>query len=106
MNGLKHILIGSLVDGLPGILIQRRFRIEALHLAHSTDQEYPDDTLGFRSKVRQAGGRRPRMLGTLSNRVVMQHRTEDQPGKSHTYVRQKSSTRCGRAATGLASSAS
>ena len=53
---LERVREGRLGEGLAGVLVERRLRVEGLQVADAAGEEDPDDRLGLRREVRLAVG--------------------------------------------------
>ena len=74
-----------LVDRFAGVLVERRFDIEALEVAHAAAEKNPDDRFRPRSEVRAAIGRLPGIRGARDT-IAKEHRAEGESGESHARI--------------------
>ena len=87
---LEHVAIGRFVVGLVRVLVERRLRVEALHLAHAADEKNPDDAL----RLGRSAGKRGEPLRP-QNPVLRKQRPQSQSRKTHPHIGQKRPARAG-----------
>jgi hypothetical protein len=89
VRGRQHVGVGGVVDRHPGIRVEGRLRVEALHRADAADEEQPDDRLGLGGEVRLAVGRGPGAGGGPDDPVPVEHGPEGEPGEPEPGVGEK-----------------
>src|SRR6478672_1324314 len=86
---VERVLKRRLWSCFPLILVQRRFGIERIYVAHAAYHEEPDNTFRLGSEMRLAVRWSPLFrCGGSNDAIALQHGAECKPGEAHAKIRQ------------------